>query len=46
MLHPVPQIKLWGGEDLEAIRENHLLQNTSLKLTKNSSSLKNQMRTL
>ena len=34
MLHPAPQIKLWGGEDLEIIRKNHLLQNTSLKLTK------------
>ena len=34
MLHPAPQIKLWGGEDLEVIRENHLIQNTSHKLTK------------
>ena len=46
MLHPAPQIKLWGGEDLEAIRENHPLQNTSLQLTKNSSSLNKQMLTL
>ena len=46
MLHPVLQIKLCGGEDLEVIRRNHLLQNTSLKLTKNFHSLKNQMFTL
>ena len=46
MLHPAPQIKLWGGEDLEVIRENHLLQNNSLKLTKKISSLKKQMLTL
>ena len=28
MLHPAPQIKLWGGVGLKIIRENHILKNT------------------
>ena len=46
MLHSAPQIKLWGGEDLEGLRENFLLSKTSPKPTKNSSSLKYQIPTL
>jgi hypothetical protein len=46
MLHSVPQIKLWRGEDLEVIREKRPTSKHLLKLTKNSSCLKNQMLTL
>lgn len=34
MLHPAPQITLWGGVDLENTRENHLLKNTLHNLKK------------
>jgi hypothetical protein len=46
MLHPAPQIKLWGGEDLEVLKGKHLLSKTSSKLIKNSPSSKHKMLTL
>ena len=35
MLHPAPQIKLWGEEDLEITRSNSIKQNAFKLLTKN-----------
>ena len=46
MLHPAPQIKLWGGEDLEVLKRKHLLSKTSPKFTRISFSLTNKMLTL
>ena len=46
MLHLAPQIKVWGGEDLEVLKGKHLLSKTSPKLTTNSTSLKHKMLTL
>ena len=43
MLHPAPQIKLWGGEDLEVLKEKHLLSKSLSKLTKNPPSLKHKI---
>ena len=31
MLHPAPQIKLWGGEGLKSTRVKHILKNIPLK---------------
>ena len=40
ILHPAPQIKLWGGGDLGILRENYLPQKTPTKTTKLSPSVK------